>query len=229
MAEVRERALWDERGVRVAPTIYFRECGRACTEIAVRAGAERAFELGLRYYVVASTSGYTAERAHAACQEVGWDGQLVVVTEHVGYHAPGFQPFDPEIRARLAAQGVVFHTGTHALSSVSRSFRLRWQGIDMLETVAETLRRISRGTKTAIEASIMAADAGLVPVDQDIVAAGGTGKGADTVIVLRAASMNCFFDVKVREFVALPQMRTAELVPTDLSSPGTTKLDPKGT
>jgi hypothetical protein len=211
--------LWDDRGVRTAQTIYFRECGRMYTEITVDAAVERAIELGLGYMVVASTTGYTAKKALAACRAHDWPGKLVVITEHVGYHEPGFQPFEEETREWLTSQGVAVHTATHALSSITRAFRLRWQGIEMLEIVAETLRRISRGTKTAIEATIMAANAGLVPVDEDVVAVGGTGEGADSAIVLRPAAMNAFFDLKVREFIAMPQVRTAELEPVDLSSP----------
>jgi hypothetical protein len=211
--------LWDERGVRSAPTLYFRECGEDYTEITLDAAVDRAVELGLNYLVIASTTGYTARKAFAIREARGWTGKLVVITEHVGYHGPGTQPFEEELRVWLTERGVAVHTATHALSSITRAFRLRWQGIEMLEIVAETLRRISRGTKTAIEATIMAANAGLVPVDEDIVAVGGTGKGADSAIVLRPAAMNAFFDLKVREFIAVPQARTAELEPVDLSSP----------
>jgi hypothetical protein len=218
-AEARAQSRYDDDGVRSAATLYFKECGRAYTEITARAAVERAIELGLGFIVVGSTTGFSAMKVYEAGQQAGWRGQLVVVTEHVGYHAPGHQAFDPGIRSWLEERGVRVHTGTHAFSSVSRAFRLRWQGIDMLETIAEAFRRISRGTKTGVEASIMAADAGLVPTDEDVVAVGGTGGGADTAIVLQPASMNRFFDLKVREFVCMPQARTAELEPTDLSSP----------
>lgn len=219
MSKADRADAWDERGVRIAPTLYFRECGRAYTRVTLEAAIERALELGLNYLVVASTTGFTAKAAYDICEEHQWSGHLVVITEHVGYHGPGIQPFDSELRDWLCERGVAVHTATHALSSVTRAFRLRWQGIEMLEIVAETLRRISRGTKTAVEATIMAANAGLVPVDEDVVAVGGTGQGADSAIVLRPAAMNAFFDLKVREFIALPQARTAELEPTDLSSP----------
>jgi len=210
---------YDERGVRTAPTLYFKECGQAFTEITARAAVERAIELGLGYIVVGSTTGYSAKKLYEAGQAAGWSGQLVVITEHFGYHAPGHQAFSDDTRRWLEERGVLVHTGTHAFSSVARAFRLRWQGIEMLEIVAETLRRISRGTKTGVEAAVMAANAGLIPIDEDVVAVGGTGRGADTAIVLRPAEMNHFFDLKVREFICLPQVRTAELEPKDLSSP----------
>ncbi len=75
---------------------------------------------------------------------------------------------------------------------------------DMLETIAETLRRFSQGIKAGIEISIMAADAGLIPVDRDVIAIAGTGSGADSSVVIKSASMNSFFDLKVREIIAMP-------------------------
>ena len=74
-----------------------------------------------------------------------------------------------------------------------------------MEIVAEAFRRFSQGVKAAIECAIMAADAGAVPVDEDIISIAGTGKGADSAIVVQAASQNRFFDMKVREVIAMPR------------------------
>ena len=40
---------------------------------------------------------------------------------------------------------------------------------------------------------------------QDIVAIGGTGGGADTAVVLRAANQNRFFNLKIREIIGMPR------------------------
>ena len=74
-----------------------------------------------------------------------------------------------------------------------------------MEIVTEAFRRFSQGVKAAIECAIMAADAGAVPVDKDIISIAGTGKGADSAIVVQAASQNRFFDMKVREVIAMPR------------------------
>jgi hypothetical protein len=50
----------------------------------------------------------------------------------------------------------------------------------------------------------MAADAGLIPVDRDIVAIAGTGKGADTALRIRPANSAKFFDLKIIEVIAKP-------------------------
>ncbi len=142
-----------------------------------------------------------------------------MVTEHTGYHAPGTQKFPQMDRDFFQSEGVIVITATHAFSGIARSFRLRWQGIDLAETVAESFRRFSRGTKTCLEITVMAADAGVIPVDRDVVAAGGTSRGCDTALVVRPTTMNYFFDLKVREVIALPQMREVEREPIDKGTP----------
>jgi hypothetical protein len=58
-----------------------------------------------------------------------------------------------------------------------------------------------------VEISIMAADAGLIPTNKEIIAVGGSGGGADSAIVLKAAHMNNFFDLEIREIIAKPRQR----------------------
>jgi len=47
----------------------------------------------------------------------------------------------------------------------------------------------------------------VVGVDEEVVAAGGTASGADTVCVIRPAHTSSFFDLQVREIVAMPRNR----------------------
>ena len=51
----------------------------------------------------------------------------------------------------------------------------------------------------------MAADAGLVAADRDLVAVAGTGKGADTALLIRPANTKTFFNLKIKEVIAKPQ------------------------
>ena len=62
-------------------------------------------------------------------------------------------------------------------------------------------------TKVAVEVAVMAADAGLIPTDREIIAVGGSGGGANAAIVLKAAHMNNFFDLEIREIIAKPRQR----------------------
>lgn len=186
-------------------TYSFSVAGPRNSEKTARAAVGRAQQLGIEYIVVASTSGRTAFQVRGLCEELGYRGQLVVVTHHTGYSEPGEDELREEDRIRLTEAGCKVVTATHALSSISRSYRTKFGGINLLEIVAEAFRRFSQGIKAAIECAIMAADSGAVPVDEDIISIAGTGKGADSAIVIRAANQNRFFDLKVREIVAMPR------------------------
>jgi hypothetical protein len=186
-------------------TYSFSAAGPRNTEKTTKVAVERAQQLGIAYIVVASTGGRTAFQLRDMAKELGYRGQLVVVTHHTGYSEPGENQLKEEDRARLTEAGCRVVTASHALSSISRSYRTKFGGITLLEIVAEAFRRFSQGVKAAIECAIMAADAGAIPVDEDIIAIAGTGKGADSAIVIRAANQNRFFDLKVREIVAMPR------------------------
>ena len=190
---------------RHAMTIYFDEPGPANTEVILRAAIERAGELACDHLIVASTTGQTGRLAAQLILELAYPGRLVVVGQHAGFREPGEQPFTPEARRELESGGAAVVIATHSLSSAARSFRLKYGGIDMLETIADTLRRVSQGFKVGVECALMAADAGAIPVDRDVVAVGGSGSGADTAIVVRPTNQNRFFDLKVREIVGMPR------------------------
>ena len=80
--------------------------------------------------------------------------------------------------------------------------------VDGVIDKAEALRRIvAVGLKVAVECVLIAADQGVVSLDEEVVAAGGTASGADTVCVIRPAHTSSFFDLQVREIVAMPRNR----------------------
>ena len=61
-----------------------------------------------------------------------------------------------------------------------------------------------QGMKVCVEIVAMAGDAGLIPIG-DVIAVAGTGRGADTVVVVAANSTNRLFDIKIREILAKPK------------------------
>jgi len=189
-------------------TYYFDTPGEANTEDAARFAVERAREVGIRTVVVASTSGRTALSFLEAMK--GRDLRLVVVTHVVGFSKPGVWEFDPVAIETLRAAGATIVTGTHALSglerAISRSQKLG--GASRTEAIAEALRRtVAVGLKVAVECVLIAADQGAVRVDEEVVAVGGTMSGADTVCVVRPAHTATYFDLQVREIVAMPRNR----------------------
>lgn len=180
--------------------LYFDKPGPDNTDACVAAAFDRAQELGLRYLVVASTTGDTAEKARAAVGDR--DIKVVCVTYHAGFRE-GDLTMPPERRQELRDQGIDVVICSHALSGVERSLKNTFNTIGPVELMAYAFRLFGQGMKVAIEIAVMAADAAAAPTSENIICLGGSGKGCDAAIVVRAAHQNNFFDLRVREIIAM--------------------------
>ena len=58
--------------------------------------------------------------------------------------------------------------------------------------------------KVGVEITLMAADAGAIPVDHDVIAVAGSHSGADTALLLRPANTTNFLELEVKEIIAKP-------------------------
>ena len=181
---------------------YFEKPGRENTEDTLRIARQRAEELGIQTIVVASSQGSTA--IHAV--EVFKGLRVVVVSSQTGLSEPGVQRFTEENRKIVESKGAVILTTTHAFAGVSRAMRLKFDTLAIGEIIANVLRVFGQGMKVVCEIALMAADSGLVVVDEDIIAIGGSGGGADTAVVLKPVNAQRFFDLKVREILCKPRL-----------------------
>jgi uncharacterized protein len=168
---------------------------------------QRAGELGIKTVVVASTTGATAVKAVDALK--GY--RVIVVTHTAGFREANTQEFTEENRRAVAEKGGIIHTTTHALGGIQRSLLRPADGPPapsqaIGDIVAMALRTFGQGTKVALEIAAMAADAGLVRTDEDIIAIGGTGRGADTAVVLTPSYVHRFFNTRVREIICKPRL-----------------------
>ncbi|MGQ9461231.1 MAG: pyruvate kinase alpha/beta domain-containing protein [Candidatus Bathyarchaeaceae archaeon] len=182
-------------------TVYFQTPGEQNTESVLELVKSYAQAEGIRDIVVASTTGETGVKASRLFK--GFN--VMVVSHHVGFQEPGVWEMEENNRKKILENGAKILTATHALSGVERAIRKNFDTIMPLELIAHTLRLFGEGTKVCVEIAIMAADAGLIPVDRDIIAIGGTGRGADTALVVRPASASRFFDLEIREIIAKPR------------------------
>jgi len=181
-------------------TIYFREAGKQNTDPLLGFVKEYVDKEGIKDIVVASTSGETGKKASKIFK--GYN--LVIVTHCFGFQEPGKTELLEEHRKEILANGAKIFTGVHALSSVERAIRKDFGTIQPLELIANVLRLMGEGTKVCVEIALMAADAGLILVDKDIIAIAGTDKGADTALRIRPANAAKFFDLKIREIICKP-------------------------
>lgn len=179
--------------------MYFNEKGPANTAKVAELVAKRAEELGIKHVVVASNSGATAEHFLNRGLEV------VCVTHHAGFREPGGDEMPSAMRERLAAAGVKVLTTTHLFANVERAITNKFGGIYPAEIIAATFRCFGQGTKVAAEIATMAMDAGLIPHDAEVIAVGGSGRGADTALVLKPAYAKDFFDLQIHEIICKPR------------------------
>jgi len=179
---------------------YFKETGRENTEALLKLVKEYVENEDIKDIVVASTTGETGAKISKMFKE----RNVVVVTHCFGFQQPGKHELLEEYRREILANGAKIFTGSHALSSVERAVRKNFGTIQPLEIIANVLRLMGEGTKVCVEITLMAADAGLIKCDRDIVAIAGTGRGADTALRIFPANSATFFDLKIREIIAKP-------------------------
>ena len=181
-------------------TTYFENPGKENTEEVLRIVRQRAEELGIKTIVVASTGGDTAVKATEA-----FSGFKIIAVSHLaGFRAPNSQEFTEENRKIVENRGGIILTTTHLFSGLSATMRKKFNTYIIGDIVANTLRIFGEGMKVVCEIAVMAADGGLVRTDEDVIAIGGTGRGADTAVVLRPVNSGDFFDLKVREILCKP-------------------------
>jgi len=184
-----------------AKTVYFDKVGRDNTDEVLRIAKQRAEELGIKTIVVASSTGDTAVKAMDIFQGL----RIIAVSHFTGYREPNSQEFTEGNRKIVESKGGTILTTTHTFSGISRAMRDKFNTRVIGDIVASTLRVFGDGMKVACEISMMAADGGLARTDEDAIAIGGTGRGADTAVVLTPANSSNFFDLRIKEILCKPR------------------------
>lgn len=179
--------------------MYFTEEGRQNTKAAVDIALHAASTRNIPHLLVASNTGETARPL------AGGAKNIVCVTHAQGFAKPGENEMDAGTRQSLEAAGIRVLTGTHVLSGVERGISRRLGGVYPAELMAHTLRMFGQGVKVCVEIAVMALDAGLIPYGEKVIAIGGTGRGADTAVILTPAHANDMLATRIHEILCKPQ------------------------
>jgi len=183
---------------------YFNQPGIDNTDKVIEIVYKRLKEGDIRSVVVASSRGGTGVKF---AKKLARETNLVIVSSHPGFSAPGVWNFDLNVLKELESMGCKVVKQSHILSGLERSISNKFSGVSHTEVLAEAFRCLfGVGIKVAIECTIMAADSGAIPIDKAI-AVGGTGGGADCAIVVWPSHFNNFFDFRVLEILAKPFRR----------------------
>ena len=158
---------------------YFATPGRENTGKTLELVKKRAEELGIKNVVLASTRGFTAEKAFDAFKET--DITLTIV-------GIGRDSFPKDLYGKLEEEGhnVVFSRETE---------------YDYPDLVKAAYRRFCEGVKVAPEIAMIAAQKGLVSTDEEVISIGKW----DTALVIKPSTSDRFSELEIKELICKPR------------------------
>jgi hypothetical protein len=109
-----------------------------------------------------------------------------------------------ESAQKIRAAGGKIVYASHAFMGVNGAIQGKFNTMYPAGIIAQVLRLFGQGMKVVVEITAMAADAGVIPVDRDVIAIAGSGRGADTAVVIKPSYSHTFFDIFVREIISKP-------------------------
>ncbi|MCL1835214.1 MAG: hypothetical protein FWG48_03540 [Oscillospiraceae bacterium] len=183
--------------------IVYEKPGPVNTDETCRIGISKAKEIGA-VIVSATTEGTSGARLCEMAREMGFEGEIVIVASAFGSREPGVQLLKEEHKAAMLSSGARLVTAAHALSGAERALSTKFGGVYPVEIIANSLRMLSQGIKVVVEIGSMALDAGAIGYGPDIVCMGGSGRGLDTAVVMKAAHANKIFETNIHEVLCLP-------------------------
>jgi hypothetical protein len=201
--------------------VYFDEPGPQNTNVVVDAVEERLRGSSIKYVVVASESGETALKVAKAVK--GLRVNVVCVSGYAGIRkveGRSWPDIKGETRKELESLGVKILSETPWIFK-SSAFDYQFLGEASPSSIVHKVlsRLMGYGFKTAVEVTLLAADAGAIPIDEEVVAVAGTGylgRGADCAIVVKPSVLpDAFFisiekGMEIREIIAMPRVKFSE-------------------
>jgi hypothetical protein len=188
---------------------YFDQPGEENTQWVIEAVSQRLEAGGIRKVIVASTSGKTAVEFARSLKD---KAELVCVSESPYRREWGEQwpCLKEEFRQQLEKLGVAIIDKAPYVFHSSVLDTARWSDVFPERLVKETLYSFGQGMKVAVEVALTAVSCGYVIPYEDVIGVGGSSKGADTAIILRATYPASLFDkdpakrLEIREIIAMP-------------------------
>jgi hypothetical protein len=195
---------------------YFDKVGPDNTDETFRIAKQRAQELGIKTILIASTRGDSAVKAvdyFTGCK-------VVAVGHATGMREPNKNEFSDENKKKVESKGGVVIFASHAFTGLTRRptpppapgtpFSMPTGPVlEIGDIIANTLRIMCAGIKVVVECGVMAADAGAIRTDEDVIAIAGSGRGADTAVTLRASNASNLFRFRIKEILCKPLLYAA--------------------
>lgn len=191
---------------------YFDEPGEHNTDDVIEAVKRRLSTTGIKCVVVASTRGKTAVKFAEA---LGKQAKIIAVSEpqYVKEWGSKWPLMDPVYKKRLEELGVTILDKVPYVFHSSILENSKWTQVTPEILLRETLYTLGQGFKVAVEVTMIAVSCGVLEPYQDVIGVGGTSRGADTAIVLRATYPATAFSkdpnkrLEIREIIAMPRVK----------------------
>jgi hypothetical protein len=183
---------------------YFQKTGPENTTQCLDIVKKAVHDYQYKHIVVATTTGDTGLLFAEAF--TGSPVNLVAVTHSHGFREPNTIELSGTAREKIQTLGAKIYTGTMITHSLETALAKKFSGIYPTLLVAQSLRRFGEGVKVCCEIVMMAADAGLIPEGEEAISVAGTGRGADTVTVIRTSASKRFLELRVLEILAKPRV-----------------------
>lgn len=194
----------------ISDILYSKYKGEVNTDIILGKAIERAVEKSIENIVVASETGRSALRALKLVKERGLN--LIVVTHYPSktWGPRGVIPIGikENIKRFLIDNGVKIVQGTRPLVGFGRSLPSAWDAPTPNTYIDHLLGGgvFGQGVKIAIEAAVMATDAGYLSPGMEVISLGGTYKGLDTALIVKTCHSHEFLEgFEVLEFIGKPR------------------------
>lgn len=175
--------------------------GKENTEKTIKKVIEYSKKRGIKDIIIASNTGETIFKVPQLTDQK--EINIVCVTHSCGFRKNGFQELSDENRRILEKKNVKIFTGTHLFRGVERHLQNKYGGAYPDQIIADTLRMFGQGMKVAVEIAVTALDAGLIPYDKEVLSIGGTGRGADTAILIKPEHSHSFFNSKICDILCI--------------------------
>ena len=175
---------------------YFDKTGKDNTEATFQVAKDAlATHVNIKKIVLASTTGEIAKKAREYFKD---SNVSLIVIPHQFDFSSKTNRFDKAIEEELITAGHKIHYAT-MLFHTDKLF-----GTNVPTTVANFLRCFSEGYKVCYEIVLMATDAGYIDTGEQVIAIAGTGLGADTSLVMQAASTQNLKKLRINEILCKP-------------------------
>lgn len=177
------------------PTVYFDKGSPEHTDATIEALKKRIDDFQPATVIVASTSGKTGLAAARALESTKI--RVIVVPFQAG-SAPAekWGTAQADIRHECERLGAQFLPDTPLCRLLDND----------RPDIVDAWRVLGQGLKVALQVASMCVDTGLVESGAEVIALGGTGRGADTAVVLTTHGYEDVLKSKVKEIIAIPSL-----------------------